>query len=69
MTKIMLFQKGVLIIDMTKKLPDEMVPFSINLPFSIHSKLQKIKFSYSYYFTKEEKIKDDLIFWSFERNL
>ena len=61
--------KGVFDYRHDKILPDEIVPFSINLPFSIHSKLQKIKFSYRYYFTEEEKLKDDFIFWSFERNL
>lgn len=61
--------KGVFDYRHDKILPEEIVPFSINLPFSIHSKLQKIKFSYRYYFTEEEKLKDDFIFWSFERNL
>lgn len=61
--------KGVFDYRHDKISPDEIIPFSINLPYNTHSNLKKIKFSYRYYFTEENKFTNDLIYWSFERNI
>jgi hypothetical protein len=49
--------------------PDETIPFSVNLIYSSENKLKKIKFSYRYYFTEDNKFNNDFIFWSFEREI
>ncbi|MCX7771095.1 MAG: hypothetical protein N2202_08465 [Proteobacteria bacterium] len=48
---------------------DEIIPFSVKLSLTPNTNPKKIKFSYRYFFSEDNKFRSESMFWSFEREL